>query len=115
LSPVIFEVNKELMEFKLQTHKKSLCILQLINVCVNDSQRIYDAILLTPLLFMTVPILFMVAYSTYLIGYWGLLGFIVVFGSILIKVGKGVINIVLACKMKHNGFVQMTAIVVLSA
>jgi len=50
---------------------------------------------------MTAPILFMVAYSTYLIGYWGLLGFIVVFGSIPIKVNKDITNIVFCCKINQ--------------
>jgi len=56
---------------------------------------------------MTAPIIFMVVYSTYLIGYWGLLGFVVVFGSILIKVGKGVINIALVGKTCANCISQI--------
>jgi len=44
------------------------------------------------MVFTTVPIVGVAVYSTYLLGYWGLLGFAVVFGSIPFKVGKYVLS-----------------------
>jgi len=38
------------------------------------------------MLFTAVPIIGVAVYSTYLLGYWGLLGFAVIFGSIPVKV-----------------------------
>ncbi|KAF6021159.1 ABCC12 [Bugula neritina] len=72
----------------LRSQHHSVSTGELINLCASDGQRIYDAILVASMLFTAVPIIGVAVYSTYLLGYWGLLGLAVVLGSIPVKLRK---------------------------
>jgi hypothetical protein len=53
----------------------SICWVQLVNICSNDGQRLFDACAIGPLLFGgPIVLLYGTVYSAFLIGPWALIG-----------------------------------------
>jgi len=59
---------------------------QLVNLCANDVQRLYDALLYSGFLFSIIPAVGVTVYTAYLIGLWGLLGYAIFFSFIPLQV-----------------------------
>jgi len=59
---------------------------QLVNLCANDVQRLYDALLYSGFLFSIIPVVGVTVYTAYLIGLWGLLGYAIFFSFIPLQV-----------------------------
>jgi len=59
---------------------------QLVNLCANDVQRLYDALLYSGFLFSVIPVVGVTVYTAYLIGLWGLLGYAIFFSFIPLQV-----------------------------
>ncbi|KAF6016862.1 ABCC5 [Bugula neritina] len=70
----------------LETHVQSYSAGELINLCANDGQRIFDACLSGVFSLGAFISLVGAAYSVYLLGLWGLLGFGVFFLSLPLKI-----------------------------
>jgi len=65
---------------------------QLVNLCANDVQRLYDALLYSGFLFSIIPVVGVTVYTAYLIGLWGLFGFAIFFSFIPLQVGLYSLN-----------------------
>lgn len=60
---------------------------QLVNMCSNDGQRLYEAFIFGSLSFAGVPAIGGAIYTISLVGLWGMLGFGIFFLFIGIQVG----------------------------
>jgi len=63
-------------------------LFQLVNLCANDGQRLYDAIQHGPFLFSVLPVIGATVYAGYLLGPWGIFGFVIFFAFIPFQVSN---------------------------
>ncbi|KAF6041457.1 hypothetical protein EB796_000239 [Bugula neritina] len=56
----------------LKQHNHNATGGQLVNLCANDGQRIFDCILFSVYVFGSVPVVGVAVYSVYLLGIWGI-------------------------------------------
>jgi len=75
-----------------------------VNLCSNDGQRIYEAVLNAPFILSAIPAIFAAAYAVYLLGWWGIFGFAIFFAFTPIQVYLVIVAHVYA--MHNNNIVS---------
>jgi len=61
-------------------------LFQLVSLCANDGQRLYDAVQFGPFVFSAIPVIGATVYAGYLLGPWGIFGFFIFFAFIFFQV-----------------------------
>ncbi|KAF6038709.1 ABCC5 [Bugula neritina] len=64
----------------------------LVSLCANDGQRLYDAVQFGPFVVSVIPVIGATVYAGYLLGPWGIFGFVIFFAFIFFQVNYTIHN-----------------------
>ncbi|KAF6027749.1 hypothetical protein EB796_013938 [Bugula neritina] len=70
----------------LHRQNSNISVGELVTLCANDGQRVYDALRMSVHIFGGLPPIIGAVYSVYLLGPWGLFGYVIFFGFFPIQV-----------------------------
>jgi len=77
-------------------------LLQLVSLCANDGQRLYDAVQYGPFVFSVIPVIGATVYAGYLLGPWGIFGFVIFFAFIFFQVSGFKFILCVLSNSKHS-------------